>query len=140
MDAERLCRTTCLLHTQRGNLGTSWDRRVGGALRAIRRDDHVDLDALTCIPREDRGDRPFIVGVRPNCHERSSLSLNTRDRHKDKNQRRKNSAEDETHDLLSHNAADHSVSLVVIMWTEHGDPAETTLSRQDRFPMPTYSL
>jgi hypothetical protein len=34
-------------------------------LRPIRRDDHVDLDALTCVPRENRGDRPFIVGMRP---------------------------------------------------------------------------
>ena len=79
MDAERLGGTACLLHAQLGNLRTSWDRRVGGTLRAIRRDDHVDLDALTCIPGEDRRDRPFIVGVRPDCYERPSLSLTTCD-------------------------------------------------------------
>lgn len=73
-------------HTQLGNLRTSWDRRVGGTLRAIRRDDHVDLDVLTCIPGEDRRDRPFTVGVCPDCYERSSLALTTRDRPRDKNQ------------------------------------------------------
>jgi hypothetical protein len=70
MDAERLCGTACLLHAQLSNLRTPWDRSVGGTLRAVRRDDRVDLDALTCIPGEDRRDRPFIVGVRPDGDER----------------------------------------------------------------------
>jgi hypothetical protein len=79
MDSERLCGTTCLFHPQLSNLRTSWDRRVGGTLRAIRRDDHVDLDALTRIPGQDRSDRPFIVGVRPDGDERPGLSLPMRD-------------------------------------------------------------
>jgi len=63
MDSERIGGTACLVDAQLGNLRTPWDRGVGGTLRAIRRDDHVDLDALPCISGEDRRDRPFIVGV-----------------------------------------------------------------------------
>ena len=84
MDAERQGGTACLLPAQLGNLRTSWDRRVGGALRAVRRDDHVDLDAFTCIPGEDRRDRPFIIGVRPDGDERPGLAFTTRARSSDK--------------------------------------------------------
>jgi hypothetical protein len=97
MDAERLCGTACLLHAQLGNLRTSWNRRIGGTLRAIRRDNHLDLDALTCIPGEDRRDRPFIVGMCPDCYERPSLSLTTGDWPGDKDQCRNNGADDDTH-------------------------------------------
>ena len=63
------------LVTARSSVGTAWNgvlpvpqlqwHRIARQLLTIRRDDHVDLDALTCIPGQDRRDRPFIVGVRP---------------------------------------------------------------------------
>jgi hypothetical protein len=57
----------------------------------------VDLDAFPRIPGEDRRDRPFVIGVRPDCYERSGLSLTTRARSSDKNQCRNNNADHETH-------------------------------------------
>jgi hypothetical protein len=49
------------------NLAISGPRAtdVGGTLRTVRRDDHVDLNTLTRIPREDWRDRPFVVRVCP---------------------------------------------------------------------------
>src|SRR5262245_53877483 len=50
VDTERLRRATSFLHAQLGDLRATRNRSIGCALRAIGRNDHMDLDALTCIP------------------------------------------------------------------------------------------
>jgi hypothetical protein len=64
---------------QLGDLRASGSGRIRGTLRAISRDDQLDLDAFARVTGKHGRHRTLVIGVRPNSYQCPAFSLSTGD-------------------------------------------------------------